>query len=92
METQYDLWLKAEKQKIHDKHEEVRQKLNGEAFCAGFDADYWNRNSEKTKQQNTEITQKVQAENVVEQAEINEFMRLVDANWTDHVNDVMGNK
>ncbi len=75
--TQYDSWLEAEKQKIHDKHEEIRQKLTEEAFLLGLKTDYWERDAIANKQRNAEIAEKIKAENAAEKAELEEFLKTI---------------
>lgn len=77
MKTQYDAWLEQEKQKIHNKHEEVRQKLREEAFLLGLKADHWERDVIVNKQRNAEIAEKIKAENAAEKAELEEFMKTI---------------
>lgn len=75
--AQYDAWLEAEKRKIHDKHEEIRQKLTEETFLLGLNSDHLNRDVVVNRQRNAEIAEKIRSEDAAEKAELEEFMKTI---------------
>jgi hypothetical protein len=74
MKSQYDQWLDAEKQKIHDKFIVEREKVNNAAFMTGFSYSYSN-DRDRTKE--SEYADKMKVLDQQEETAINEFMTQI---------------
>lgn len=90
MRSQYDVWLDAEKKKIHDKYEAEREKIQNEMFLNGFNnaCNY----QYQGKQELAESSKKLAEIDAAETKEINDFMMMIDGNWSNYVDSVLGNK
>jgi hypothetical protein len=88
--TQYDAWLEAEKMKIHDKFEAKREKIQDEVFLDAFNSVGNYQSNDKQKQ--AETSKKLAEIDAAEAKEIDDFMRMIDGNWANYVDSVLGNK
>lgn len=71
MKSQYDLWLEAEQNKIHQEYEEKRQELFGKSFLAGMNGK--NKQDEEVQS----ISAQCKELDKQEQAAVDEFMRQI---------------